>query len=315
MKCTEMEAILKAISLEPMDLTYLGIGSSPHLSNDQTLDAKHDQLIPLCFHDFILKEKKSMRILHFDPHFDSQWEFLHKYFEGWNLLPMEFPGGKSWVSDTLEVIVLPQNLEHEDHYWFFEHMTETILNTKGKLAIQEYTGYELQPLQQKLYQATSQKEKFKRRILLDMSYGTDLGCCTDMTKLQPFYEYNGDFLNLQYLTEDTAKRYIGVSLALDERFKQKYRALFLQTLNHMHVDYRRKLKGESVMYGDSRYTETSSPDEIMDILQQTLRKIIEVLIPLRVLSEQSQEKLESLFASYKEHDPYKWYGYVSNVLP
>ena len=310
-----MEAILKAVSYEPMDLTYLGIGSSPYLPEGEALDPKRDQLIPVCFHDAILKDKKSVRIVHFDPHFDQQWDALHRYFENWNLIPMEMHGGKSWISDNFEVIVIPERLEHEDHYWFFEALCDTILNTKGKLAIQEYTGYELKALRDKLYEGTLQKEKFKRRILLDMSYGTDQGCCTDMTKLQPFYDYNGDFLNLDYLTESDAKRYIGVSIKLDELLKQKYKAQYLQTLNHIHVDYRRKVKGETLMYGHSSYTETSSPDAIMSVLQGKLRVCAELLLLLRVVSGETLENLNRLFQSYKDHDPYKWYAEVSKLLP
>lgn len=310
-----MQAILQALSHEPMDLTYLGIGSSPYLAEGEALDPKRDQLIPVCFHDAILKDKKSVRIVHFDPHFDQQWDLLHRYFEAWKLVPMEIQGGKSWISDNLEVIVIPERLEHEDQYWFFEALCDTILNTKGKLAIQEYTGYDLKPLRDKLYQSTTQQEKFKRRILLDMSYGTDQGCCTDMTKLQPFYDYNGDFLNLDYLTESDAKRYIGVSIKLDELLKQKYRARYLQTLNHIHVDYRRKVKGETLMYGDSRYTEAASPDEIMQVLQSKLRVYADLLHHLRVVSAETLKNLDRLFQSYKDHDPYKWYAEVSKLLP
>lgn len=310
-----MESILKTMYLEPMDITYVGIGSSPHLTTEGTLEAKRDQLIPVCFHEAILNEKKSMRIVHFDPHFDQDLPFLYHYFEQWGLLPMEVTGGYSWISESLEIIVIATSLDHEKDSWFFERLCETVLNTKGKLVIQEYTGYELKDLNQKLFAACPQKEKFKRRIVLDMTYGTDLGCCTDMTRLQPFYDYNGDFLNLHFLTDTDAKRYVGVSQKLDELLKQKYRGLFYQTLNRMHVDYRRKLKGEPLLYGDPQYTEETPPETIMSVLQESLHELLDLLLLLRVVSNKQFDALLPVFQDYKSYDPYKWYDIVYKTLP
>lgn len=310
-----MESILRAISLEPMDITYLGIGSSPHLTEEQTLDAKRDQLIPVCFHEGIVNEKKSIRIVHFDPYFDQDLPFLQSYFEKWGLLQMEAEGYFHWINETMEVIVVADRLDHEKDYWFFESLCETILNTKGTLVIQEYTGYELKDLNQKLFTSCPQKEKFKRRILLDMTYGTDLGCSTDMSKVQPFYDYNGGFLNVHFLTETDAKHYIGVSIKLDNLLKQKYRALYFQSLNRLHVDYRRKLKGDPLLYGDPSYTEHSSPELIMNVLQTRLHELLDLLLLLRVVSRETIDTLLPVFTNYKSYDPYKWYDIVYKTLP
>jgi hypothetical protein len=310
-----MENLLKTVSDEPSDFTYLGIGSCPHLAEGQTLEAKYDQLIPLCFHERIVRDKKQTRIIHFDSAFAECHAFLTNYMQGWNLVPMDFEGGWSWISEVLEVIVIPSNIEHEEHSWFFESLCDTILNTKGKLVIQEFTGYELTKLNQKLYIESNQKEKFKRRILLDMTFGTDSGCCTDMTKAQPFYDYNGDFLNFHFATDADAKRWIGISLKVDELLRRKYRAKYLQTLNHIHVDYRRKCKGDTLMYGHTDYTNESSPEEIMKVLEAGLKPCFEILLALRVIEQAKQSDFTTLFQTYKEHDPYKWYDAVSKLLP
>ena len=73
-----------------------------------------------------------------------------------------------------------------------------------------------------------------------MTYETDTGCCTDMTKAQPFYDYDGNFLNLHFMTDDDAKRWVHISLKLDEILKQKYITKYLRDLNNIHVDYRRR---------------------------------------------------------------------------
>lgn len=310
-----MESILKSVSLEQADMTYLGIGSCPHISDNQTLEAKYDQIIPQCFHEMILRDKKHFRIIHFDPAFDRYKTFLDSYFEKYNLVPMDIHGGYSWIGETMEVIVIPSCIDHKEQYWFFETLCETILNTKGKLVIQEYTGNEMKELEMKLFQSSTLQEKFKRRILIDMTYGTDSGCCTDMTKAQPFYDYNGDFINLTFLSQADAKRYAGISAKLDDILRKKYMTKFLLALNYMHVDYRRKLKGETCLYGSPQYTNESSPDEIMKILQVKLREEFEVLQATNLVSNQQKNTLEELFRDYKAYDPYKWYDCVNKVLP
>lgn len=310
-----MESILRATYVEPTEITYLGIGSSPHLSADQTLDTKYDQLIPTCFHELLVHDKKHMRIIHFDPHFSNCLEFLEKYFGRWDLIPMEFPGGYSWIGDHLEVIVIPKDIDHKEHCWFFEQLCESILQTKGKLVIQEYTGYELKDLNTHLYDVSSNKELFKRRILLDMTYGTDLGCCTDMTKAQPFYDFDLNFLNLHFMTDDEAKRWSRVSLKLDEVIRKKYEYKYLSSLNNIHVDYRRKLKGDTNLYGSTLYNEDSSPDEIMKVLQKQLHTSLEILVGIGYVDKDVIPILETLCKDYKNYDPYKWYDLVNKLLP
>ena len=309
-----METLLRIQSDEPVDITYLGIGSCPHVLEGQKLDPKYDQLIPHCLSDFILLSKKPMRIVHIDPLFDRYKSFLDTYFQEYKVIPVETQHGYRWMNDTLDIIVIPDRIEHQDHFWFFEGLVDIVLNTKGKLLVQEYTGYELKELHQKLYESCAQQEKYKRRILLDMTYGTDTGCCTDMLKAQPFYDYNGDFLNLQFMSDADAKRWVGISLKLDDLLRIKYKAKFLQTLNHIHVDYRRRLKGDTLMYGSPDYTKDSSADEIMVVLQKQLRSCIEILGLLRVLSPEKVTILETLFTNYKIQDPYKWYDAVSKCV-
>jgi hypothetical protein len=310
-----MESILQTVSLEPMEITYLGIGSSPHLCPGQVLEPKYDQLIPQCFHEFLLKDKKHMRILHFDPDFANCVEFLHAYFEKWGLIPMECSSGMSWIGETMEVIVIPERIDHEEHFGFFHTLCETIVQRKGKLVIQEYTGYDLKPLNEKLYEAATNKELFKRRVLLDMTYGTDTGCCTDMTKAQPFYDFDLNFLNLHFMTDEDAKRWVHISLKLDDIIKRKYVAKYLQVLNNIHVDYRRRLKGEPSMFGHSLYTNESSPDEIMRVLQESLRTPFEILLKLQFVDRENQNTFQSLCLTYKGADPYKWYDAMRKVIP
>ena len=309
-----MESILKRCEEDPMKMTYLGIGSAPHVSEPSQLSQKEDQLIPLCFHELMKKEKMPIRILHFDPWFEKLQGFLTVYFERWDLVPVEFPGGMCWMGDGMEVILISSCVDHKEDLWFFETLCQTILGKKGKLVIQEFTGYSLEKLREALLASAPQKELFKRRVLIDMTYGTDLNCSTDMSKARPFYDYDGNFLNLHFLSATDALRWVGISTKVDEILKQKYIGQFLQILNNMHVDYRRRLKQDPVLFGSDLYTTDASPDEIMRALQTTLTPIFEILTKLRVVGSEENERKESLFLLYKSHDPYKWYDAMRKLI-
>ena len=308
-----MEQLLKTISDEPVDMTYLGIGSCPHLLAGANLDFKYDQIVPSCFHDTMLLTNKTMRIIHIDPFFDQCEGFLEAYWKQWGLVSLELEGGYHWVNDHLDIYILPQRIEHKEHYWFFESLIETILGTKGNLLIQEYTGYELQDINTKLYQGTSQKEKYKRRILLDMTFGTDSGCGTDMSKAQPFY-HNGSFINLHFMEPPEMKRFLGISTKLDTLIQTKCLSKFYTTLNYYHEDYRRRLKGEKGLYDSSEYNDASTPEEIMMVLQNKIIIIFDVLIACGLVTKIDQETLQELFTNYKSYDPYKWYDRVYKLV-
>lgn len=310
-----MEAILTRCEEDPVKMTYLGIGSAPHAQDVASLTPKEDQLIPVCFHDLIRGEKMPMRILHFDPWFDKMQDFLHEYFQRWQLIPVEFPGGFCWVGDSLEVILISERVDHTEEFWFLETLCQTILNKKGKLVIQEFTGYELKSLNEKLYETSPNKELFKRRILLDMTYGTDTGCSTDMTKVEPFYGSDGNFLNLHFLDHTAALRAIGISTKVDAILKQKYIGMCLQSLNNMHVDYRRRLKGDTLMFGSDLYSDNATPEEIMRSIQSVLTSFFEILTKLRMIGPEENEKKNSLFLTYKSYDPYKWYDGMRKLIP
>ncbi len=69
------------------------------------------------------------------------------------------------------------------------------------------------------------------------------------------------------------------------------------------------------MYGDTDYTNDSSPDDIMIILQKRLQPSFEILVSMRAIESAKQSVFQELFATYKEQDPYKWYDAVSKLLP
>ena len=74
-----LHTLLDYINSNPRDLTYIGIGSCPHVSLDK-LDDKSDQVMPKFITDVIKNTNKTIRIINFDPMFASKINFLHSYF-------------------------------------------------------------------------------------------------------------------------------------------------------------------------------------------------------------------------------------------
>jgi hypothetical protein len=303
-----MNSILRCCAEEPVGLTYLAIGSCPYPTSEYPLTPKTDQLFPLCFRQRSLNDKEPMRLIHVDPGFSRSEEVLMTYWK--DLTRIEWEEGFHWISDTLDVFHLPDSLSQTDHLWFLESLVETILETNGTLVIQDYTGASLDDLRSRLFASCDQKDLFKRRVLLDMTYETDWGCSTDMTVAQPFYDGSGNFLPLHWMTPTQLKQWCGRTPPLDSVLLKRTRTQYLEALNHIHVDYRRKKQGLPLVYGSPLYTPDSTCDEILSGLRSTLLPLADLLQTLRK-GPSLVPTLTQLFETARTEDMYKWYEKVA----
>lgn len=307
-----MNSILRRCTEEPVGLTYLAIGSCPYVTPEYPLVPKNDQLFPVCFHERVSKDKQPMRLIHFDPAFDLHQDILTRYCSDLNLTQIEADEGDHWTSETLDVLLVSDRISQADHLWFFESLVEIILGTKGKLIVQDYTGASMTELAQKLYTSCPEKELFKRRVLLDMSYGTDCGCSTDLTTVSPFYDFAGNFLPIHWMTPSELKSWCGTTSKLDTVLLKRTRGDYLKALNQIHVDYRRKRQGLPNLYGSPSYTNESSGTEILRVLKETLLPLADLLQTLRK-GDSLVVPLLQLFETAETDDMYKWYEKVASL--
>ena len=320
------EHLLSLVNEYPKHVLYFGVGSCPHVTTVEQLTPKWDQLLP-CFIREIYQTKASrIQVLHVDPQFAYHREFLIRYFAEHLPNSVFYDEGDVmiWEANRLQVICAATHFYHqnihanqEDHTWFLDSLTDEALCNGYKLVYQEYTGYEMKNLFLKLYNACDEnlQKRFRRQILFDISYGTDAGCMTDMEKYRPFYEPNGDFLNLQLYSESELLDRINTHPAINEiLFKTllgKYRTL----LNEIHVDYRRKINGDPCFHPNKYgYENASSPEEILCCLKQELFKIVPHLRKLGILDETTQHQLSSYFEQATTMDRYKWYDQVFKLV-
>ena len=319
------DTLLNLIAQTSKSFLYVGVGSCPHVRTPQELTPRWDQLLPCFVKDIAQNKKEKIQIVHIDPQFANSLEFLKEYF-AIHLPDAIFYDDDSiyiWESSQIQVICAathlyhPGNYSQENHEWFLDACTEEALCHSFRMVYQEYTGYETFPLFKKLYEMCDEnlKRRFRNLILFDISYGNDTGCSTDMTKYKPIYEPNGMFLNIQLLTNEDLMEKVNLHPTVREILYKNLLGEYRRVLNEIHVDYRRRLAGDPVFHPNKYgYLDSSSPAEIMMILEQQLFQLAPLLEKVGLLSTTTKQKLKDLFLEYKNMDRYKWYQEVFNLV-
>jgi len=223
--------VLEYSEANPREYTYIGIGSAPYLSLDK-LDERWDQILPKFLIEYIQSTDETIRVIHIDPEFNRHLEKMKEYFKNGNWkkqISLEFEYDNSdemhiWRTNDhrIEIILIPDSFHHpnrwseEDNEWFFQKYVNLTLKYKYKLVVQEYTGHELNDLRKKLYNECLDKETFKKKILIDVTYGNDCHCGTNLSKYRPFYDEYLDFYNMTLLTKQEMINIIGKNQDIDE---------------------------------------------------------------------------------------------------
>lgn len=246
-----------------------------------------------------------------------------RYFEGLGFeksVNPPIPCFQHWRSEPLhlEILLFAEYFSHETDAEMLLEITNSISTEErfhANLVLQEYTGHSMEKLFKQLYANASDPRMFRNRILFDVSYGIDSGCMTNMSQFRPFLDAEGNFYNLLLLGPQQLFKLIGKLEAMDRRILsltiQEYKSL----LNSYHVDYRRMLRGETLLFGSPEYTNNSTPDEIMLLLSEKLSLLMKTLHRLRHISYEDQTQFHKLLDTYKEMDVYKWYDAMSKIVP
>jgi hypothetical protein len=227
----------------------------------------------------------------------------------------------SFTSPRLEVIITEDALEYknkfyereENHEPFLQEFSETILETGGQLVVQDFTGREMETVFKRVYEKSSNKELFKRKILFDITYG-HASCMTDLTKNTPIYDSSGDFMNFLLYSPREIIIAIGKDTRLDGFIKEHYVKKFREALNTHHVNYRRRTKGEACMYRSELYDDTSKPELIMGYLQNELADNFLILKELGAFTEEKEHEYRYLMKYYDRVNMYDWNTAVSRLV-
>ena len=291
----------------PREYTYIGIGSKNRVNDVKEFHADIDQILPV----FLNSVSKTIRAIHFDPFFAEQYDngFLSRYFTNKGFMRVD----GMWMSSDfrIEVIIVPHLLDDD---FFLKKMMKQTIESNSQLVVQEYTGQELVPKFKHLYSQFSGPEKayIEKNILFDVTYGTDCTCVTPMTKFAPIMK-DGYFLNFALYTEERMLNMIGVHPFMDQLIKKNVLKTLSRVLNEDHVNYRKAVRGEQLMFQSSNYSYNSSPEEIMTVLLKRIKDILNILEKLNALTQEKLDLFEKHSKNYRELDMYKWYTNMTTL--
>ena len=285
--------------------TYVGIGSCPHAETVAELTDEWDQMIPM----FLRDTHRKSNLIHYDPAFERRQDFLKEYFESKGLVKT---GELEWESDMFKVTLYSKRIYHPEDDGILSELVEKAITDNTKLVVQEFTGYELTPTLKAIYATCSDPAAFKRNVLMDITYGTECHCMTDMVKYKPLYTKRGHFANFLLYDEEEAISHIGDSPEINELIKGVFVKKYLAIVNQQ-VDYRRRMAGDTVLFPNAEYGNTSTPDEIMMYLQSKLKPILDIFDRLGMMTPKKWGQIWNLFEHYKAFNMYDWNTSVAKI--
>ena len=304
----------------PAEFTYLGIGSAPHARTIDNFDDVWDQLVPVFVRE---QAQKTRRIIHFDPAFTHSIDFVKTYFTANypELIYNKMDSYHRFTSTRLEVLIVEEALEYknkfyereETHEWFLDELSARVLENNNHLVVQDFTGRELDDVFKRVYEKSSDKGRFKRKVLFDITYG-HASCMTDLTKNRPIYDSNGDFMNFLLYSPREIVISIGKNARLDQFIKEHYVKKFRDTLNLHHVNYRRRTKGDTCLNKCDLYSDSSKPHIIMGYLQSELADIFLILKELGAVSAEKEHEYRYLMKYYDQVNMYDWNTAVNRLI-
>ena len=300
------------------DLTYVGVGSAIH--DLPGLDNKSDQILPLFIKE-MLSSGTRVSAIHFDPMFniDVMKEYFNRYPDA-ELSHLGFAW--HWKVKSAEIYILPYAFEHkgpDSDVDFLEALIHRVLNSrKGQLVFQQYTGYDPVATFKALYASSRIPSDFKDRVLFDVSYGADTGCCTDLTRWRPIYTPHGGFMNFLLYDMDEMTSIIGFRPDVDKLIFDYFKKDFIKTVNDNHVNYRRRCKEDTCLFtAGMPYGELADPEVIMQYLKTEIYRYVEIFKRLGMLTPENEVKLAELMLRYKAADGvnvYDWYSAVTKIV-
>ena len=155
---------------------------------------------------------------------------------------------------------------------------------------------------------------FKKRVLFDITYG-NASCMTDLTKYSPIYDKKGDFINFTLYTHNEMKGLIALKRPeIDSLLRPYFRKAFIHALEYHHVNYRRRVNGDTCLNPSECYEENASPSQIMDVLQNELRTSFDVLRRLDMVDAEKNATFRRLMDYYLETNMYEWNTQVKKLF-
>jgi hypothetical protein len=312
-----LQNIIKYVNLVSYPNTHCVIGSAARTTVLKDYIPQIQQILPP-FLDLTIPT----RLIHFDPRFDSQIDFLHEYFKskkmGFTYEIIQFSDSNKmhiWKSknNIIEVICINREFHYPSRYdsnngdiLFFQELIKSVLQINSKLIVQDYSGNDTNLIFKKLYNQSSNKDAFKNNILFDFTYGHN-HCDVDFEKYNPIVDSNGNFVNILLMNIDELMPILHISPIINEHINTYYIKMYREIVNVIPIDYRRKIKIESgehtfgIVGYKNLYTIHNSLEEIIEILKKELKPIIDIFRQIGIMNSEKEALLNELLTNYRNY--------------
>jgi hypothetical protein len=133
-----------------------------------------------------------------------------------------------------------------------------------------------------------------------------------MKEHAPMTDKNGNFYNFVLYDENEIMNSIGILPKMDRFIQQYYTAKLSKVLNENHVNYRRAMRGEPLMFPSTEYP-SNVPQAIMNYLLLEVNTILKILDKLNFLTDEKKMIFSIYSTNYMEIDMYKWYSEMTKL--
>lgn len=322
--------LLNNIEKSNYETIYVGIGTSARKLTLEEYDDDMNQLYPI-FMRTLYKDKQKL-LIHFDECFKSneQREFIELYLKS---NEFQLITGGIWYSskEKCKAIIVSNHLSEDERFDILNKISRTTLKTNAKIIAQEFSGRELLSSFKRFFQqefSLKEKEILRNNVVWDITYGQNCHCMTPLTKYKPIMKdwttlkdgtliYNKDsqnFFNIWSYSNEELINYINYSSEIDKILYEHFYKEFRNIIDTHHVNYRRKLLGDTLLTSTNAYNENSSPNQIMEYIIKELDPMIRILFRMSSMTQIEKDSFTFKLISYKNHDPYKWYKEIINGI-
>lgn len=308
--------ILSDIEKSKYECIYVGIGTSARKFTLEEYDDDMNQLYPI-FMRTLYKDKQKL-LVHFDEHFNSreQQNFIELYLKSNDFHNIT---NGIWYSpkQQCKAIIVSNNLSDDERFDILNKISRTTLKTNAKIIVQEFSGRELLPSFRQFFQqefSLKEKEILRNNIVWDITYGQHCHCMTPLTQFKPIMKDSQNFFNIWSYSNEELIKYINYSPETDKILYQHFYKQFRKIIDTHHVNYRRKLLGDTLLTLSNAYNENSSPNQIMEYIIKELDPMIRILFRMSSMTQIQKDSFTFKLISYKNYDPYKWYKEIINGI-
>jgi len=320
-----MDFIINIIQNEPVDITYIGIGSA----SIREFCQENMQQFPPFLQEIFTNNNKTIRLINIDTKFEK--DLLLPQFMELDEISTNIDMIKRYQTTNLDCIYIQDTVT--DDYSFFDTINKIIMDNNNMLIVGNYTGLSnslMETYFKNLYLNTIYEYKFLNKITYNFMSDLYGGCMVNMVENFPIIDINAmqlikissvnefNFIELYYCYSDIEHfipkfkicinsiidKFMNIDICIYRNYKNK--AMTVYALNNLSKSIYRDLSITNV-YNDNIF------NEINDI---TVKFFNDIHIILSFLFPENNiiNEIKTHIDNFNNDDIYNWSQYFNNLI-